>query len=122
MLFKDWVTPTYKAYLPTLVLHDMSPLYSHVATRSTSHVAERRPRFRNGRSWIENQSGNSCMPALSTRKLARRYCAPPDTAQSRWPMSERSISFENSTGYSPVATCRGASRASARCEIGRAHV
>ena len=35
-----------------------------------------------------------------------RYRAPPDTAPSRWPTSERATSAENSTGYSPVASER----------------
>ena len=51
---------------------------------------------------------------LSSRKLALRYSAPPDTAPSRWPTSERATSAENSTGYCPVGTLRGSSRATAR--------
>src|SRR3546814_3334862 len=42
----------------------------------SSDLAERKPRGRNGSSSIANQSGNNCVPALSSRKLARRYKAP----------------------------------------------
>ena len=51
--------------------------------------------------------GTAACRRESSRKLARRYSAPPETAPSRWPISERAISAANSTGYSPVAIGRG---------------
>ena len=64
---------------------------------------------------MANQSGKTRVPALSSRKLALRYRAPPLTAPTKLPMSDRAISAWNSTGTSQVGNWRGSSRSRVRC-------
>ena len=52
---------------------------------------------------------------MSSKKLARRYNAPPETAPMKLPINERAISALNNTGTCPVGNCRGCKRANTRC-------
>ena len=63
---------------------------------------------------MRTQSGNTCRPAASSRKVALRYCAPPRIADTKWPMKPRATSGAKMTGALPVGRRRAPSRATVR--------
>ena len=59
-------------------------------------------------------SASTGVPTLSSRKLARRYSAPPLSAPTRLPSRPAARVFSNSTGTVQVGSLRPFSRARAR--------
>ena len=61
----------------------------------------------------KSQSGNTCSPFASSRKLLRRYCAAPPIAPVKCPISPRASSGANSTGALRVDSLPAPSRCTA---------
>ena len=95
---------------------------SRVATPSASNADGTETMRQNGNRRCRTSPGDR-VPALSSRKLALRYSAPPDTAPSNADQQATRHLRTNGTGTSPVGSyCRGSSRSSVRCAAcGRPH-